>query len=131
VLPLLLATVATPTLLRHAREHSGAALAAAIRDRDPAAAIRYERCYSPGTDYLLGRRSAIVSEAGHEVRSSYQIRYRETLIARGLWTLLAAADTSHVADVVVRRARDPEPAPAGTTEFFRDARFVAFAPAAR
>jgi 4-amino-4-deoxy-L-arabinose transferase-like glycosyltransferase len=126
VVPVLLLLAGMPSLVGYAREHSGAALARAIHEVSPDAAVRYERCYSPGTQYLLGRPSEVVSESGRELRSSYQIRYRDTLVARGQWVLLASPRPGSAPDVVVRSARDPETLPIGYTEFFRDARYAAF-----
>jgi len=72
---------------------SGAPLARAV-EAAGGGRLRYERCYSPGTDYLLGRGSTLVSERGEETTSNYQLRYRETLIApramdaaRRVWAL--------------------------------------------
>ena len=63
---------------------SGAPLADAIR-QSGAGPVLYERCYSPGTDFLLGRASQLISERGEETTSNYIVRYRSTLMARGLW----------------------------------------------
>jgi 4-amino-4-deoxy-L-arabinose transferase-like glycosyltransferase len=113
-------------LLRYADSQSGEPLARAIAVTAPGGFVRYESCYSPGTDFRLGRRSAMVSTLGHETTSTYQVRYRATLLARGLWTPLAAAPDSDRVDVIVRPARgDPAP-PAGYMEFFRDGRFAAY-----
>ncbi len=103
---------------------SGAPLAAAIRAAG-AESVRYERCYSPGTDYLLGRRSALVSENGRETTSNYQVRYAAALRLRGLWTASDVAPAAP-AEVVVRSVKASDAAPAGMTEFHRDARFVAY-----
>ena len=84
------------------------------------------RCYSPGTDYRLGRRSALVSERGDETTSTYQVRYRATLVARGQWTPLAAAPDSGRVDVIVQPARGGPGPPPDYMEFFRDDRFVAY-----
>jgi 4-amino-4-deoxy-L-arabinose transferase-like glycosyltransferase len=105
---------------------SGAALARAIASRGPGG-VRYERCYSPGTDYLLGRRSSLVSPRGAETTSNYQLRYRDSLIARGQWTALEAPPPGDPAVFVVRPRREASaPPPEGGTEFFRDGRFVAY-----
>ncbi len=87
--------------------------------------MRYEFCYSPGTDFLLGRSSELVAPLGRETTSNYQVRYRALLVERGQWTALAAPGDSWVA-VVVRPAGDRRPAPIGGIEFFRDARFRAY-----
>ncbi|MBI5709825.1 MAG: glycosyltransferase family 39 protein [Candidatus Eisenbacteria bacterium] len=127
------AALFTPVLLAgsllalwdHAFRHSGAPLAVAIATFG-GGPVRYESCYSPGTDYLRGRISTIVSARGRETTSNYQVRYRESLIARGEWTPLAAAPPGDGTDVVVRPSRDESAPPAGYVEFFRDERFVAF-----
>ncbi|HET7224930.1 MAG TPA: glycosyltransferase family 39 protein [Candidatus Eisenbacteria bacterium] len=80
-----------PWLLRYARSQSGEPLAAAIHARAPGAAVVFEDCWSPGTDFALGRSSAIVAADPHVTTSTYQARYREALERRGQWTLRAAA----------------------------------------
>ncbi len=105
---------------------SGAALSRAIASRGPGG-VRYERCYSPGTDYLLGHGSSLVSPRGAETTSNYQLRYRDSLIARGQWTPLEAPPPGDRAAFVVRPRREASmPPPEGSTEFFRDGRFVAY-----
>jgi len=113
-------------LLRYADSQSGEPLARAITAIAPGGFVRYESCYSPGTDFRLGRRSALVSTLGHETTSTYQARYRATLVARGLWTPLAAAPDSDRVDVIVHPVTGGLAPPAGTMEFFRDDRFVAY-----
>jgi 4-amino-4-deoxy-L-arabinose transferase-like glycosyltransferase len=88
--------------------------------------VRYEGCYSPGTDFLLGRGARLVRVGGRETTSNYQLRYRQTLIARQLWTPRDAAAPDDPAVVVVRPASAPGTPPAGWSECFRDRRFVAF-----
>jgi len=110
-------------LVAYARSQSGAGLAAAIA-ASGGGPVRYEACYSPGTDYLLGRRGALVNVGGTETTSNYQLRYRDTLAARGLWTPLDAPVDP--AGVIVRPARRAEPAPDGWREIHRDDRFVAY-----
>jgi 4-amino-4-deoxy-L-arabinose transferase-like glycosyltransferase len=127
IVPVFLWLVGAPALIGHARRESGQPLAEAIRAHAPSGAIRYERCYSPGTEYLLERDSEVVSELGHEIRSTYQIRYREVLAARGLWTPLLAAPEDERRQVLVRRAKGEAGWPAGYREFFRDRRFAAAA----
>jgi hypothetical protein len=123
-------TQAGATLADYAEGQSGAALARAIARDAPGARVVFEFCYSPGVDFALGRRSDLVSPLGRETTSTYQARYRDTLIARGQWTPLAMPPDTSTAPaatptVVVRPARGTaEPAPAGV-EIFRDARFVA------
>jgi 4-amino-4-deoxy-L-arabinose transferase-like glycosyltransferase len=113
-------------LQRHADSQSGEPLARAIAATAPGGFVRYQWCYSPGTDFRLGRRSALVSERGDETTSTYQVRYRDTLVARGQWTPLAAAPDSDRVDVIVRPAHGSPAPPAGYMEFFRDGRFVAY-----
>jgi 4-amino-4-deoxy-L-arabinose transferase-like glycosyltransferase len=113
-------------LLRYAASQSGEPLARAIAATAPGGLVRYEACYSPGTDFRLGRRSALVSALGRETTSTYQVRYRSTLVTRGQWTPLAAAPDSGPAEVVVRPASGAPGPPAGFMEFFRDGRFVAY-----
>jgi 4-amino-4-deoxy-L-arabinose transferase-like glycosyltransferase len=119
--------IAGPALQASAEQASGASLARAIARTGPGARVRFEFCYSPGVDVALGRRSEIVSPLGFETTSTYQVRYRDALIARGLWTPLAAAPAADSATIVVRPAHraglDPLP---GGVEIFRDRRFVAY-----
>lgn len=123
--PILLLAAGAP-LLEYAAAQSGESLAAAIAVTAPGGTVRYVGCYSPGTDYRLGRRSELVSATGHETTSNYQVRYRATLRSRGQWTPLAAEpDTGRVA-VVVLPARPGTAGPPGYMEFFRDGRFSAF-----
>jgi len=112
-------------LLRYAASQSGEPLARSIADTAPGGRVRFEACYSPGTDFVLGRRSALVSALGRETTSNYQLRYRATLVARGEWTPLAAPDSARV-EVVVRPVRPAAEPPAGYMPFFRDERFVAY-----
>ena len=88
------------------------------------AGVRYEYCYSPGTDFLLGRLGTLVSAQGHETESNYQVRYRETLIARGLWSALPTPPARGRETVVVTKAprTGGEPSPGC---FYRDRRFLA------
>jgi len=134
VWPLVMFTLAAllvlgPVAARFARLDSGAPLAEAIRAYDPTARVRYEYCYSPGTDFLLGRGGWPVSETGHEFTSNYLVFYREMLFGRGLWVPAPNPGSAPPADVIVRQARrgDPVP-PEGWVEFFRDRRFVAYHP---
>jgi len=121
----LLLLLAGRSLAGYADSQSGAPLARALRAQAPRGRVRYEYCYSPGTDLLLGRTSALVSPLGLETTSNYQVRYRERLIARGMWTALDTIPAT-VADVVVRPAHDARPDPAGMTCFYRDHRFAAW-----
>ncbi|MGH7742801.1 MAG: ArnT family glycosyltransferase, partial [Candidatus Eiseniibacteriota bacterium] len=83
---------------------SGSYLARAIRLHGDRPVI-YRRCYSPGTDFLLGRSSRLVSEDGTEATSNYIVRYREVLRGRGLWTALDSLPPDTFAVVV----GDPPP----------------------
>ena len=115
-------------LLAYARSQSGAGLAAAIR-ASGGGPVRYQACYSPGTDYLLGRRGELIEVGGQETTSNYQLRYRATLAARGLWTPVAGAADSTPgvgAAVWVRPASRAGTPPRGWHEIHRDARFVAY-----
>jgi 4-amino-4-deoxy-L-arabinose transferase-like glycosyltransferase len=116
-----------PGILPEAFLPSGAPLAAALAAASPRGTVRYERCYSPGTDFLLGRPSELVSETGSESTSNYQLRYRETLRRRGQWTAFDAPPRDGRAAFIVRPLRAAgAPVPAGWVEFFRDRRFVAY-----
>lgn len=109
-----------------ASESSGARLARALRALPGSPSIVYESCYSPGTDFLLGRNGLVVSALGHEITSNYVVRYRTSLRERGLWTLADSLPRAG-ADVIVRERRSGEaPAPAGYEACFRDDRFVAW-----
>jgi 4-amino-4-deoxy-L-arabinose transferase-like glycosyltransferase len=108
-----------------AQQESGAALANAIR-ASGGGTVRYEDCYTPGTDYLLAQRSTVVSATGTPLTSNYAIRYRETLRARGQWTLVDPAAVAPAADVIVRETRHAGEPPAGSHEIFRSRRFVAW-----
>ncbi|MCE9627376.1 MAG: glycosyltransferase family 39 protein [Candidatus Eisenbacteria bacterium] len=104
---------------------SGEGLARAVQAAG-APALRYEDCYSPGTDFLLGRRSPVVSALGHPLTSNYAVRYRESLRERGLWTLLDSPADAPPARIIVREPSHAGVPPAGAREIFRDARFIAW-----
>jgi 4-amino-4-deoxy-L-arabinose transferase-like glycosyltransferase len=122
--PVLLAA-ASPALERAARNASGAGLAHALAAAR-VTSVRYEDCYSPGTDYLLARASVVVSATGHALTSNYAVRYRDTLRRRGQWTLVDSLTLAPAADAIVREARHAGEPPAGAHEIFRDTRFVAW-----
>jgi len=122
--PVLLAA-GWPALHRQARDTSGAPLARALAAAR-VAAVRYEDCYSPGTDYLLARRSTVVSATGHPLTSNYAVRYRDTLRKRGQWTLVDSLALAPAADAIVREVRHAGEPPAGAHEIFRDTRFIAW-----
>ena len=122
--PLLLVAAAVP-LREQARATSGEPLARAIAVAGPGA-IRYEDCYSPGTDFLLGRPSVVVSALGHPLTSNYAVRYRDTLRQRGQWTLVDDPASAPDAEFIIRETRREGTAPAGYREIFRSRRFVAW-----
>ncbi len=112
-------------LRAEAHASSGDRLARAIAGSG-ARTVRYEDCYSPGTDFLLGRPSTVVSALGHPLTSNYAVRYRESLRQRGLWTLVDDPASAPVADVIVREPRREGRTPPGYREIFRDKRFIAW-----
>jgi 4-amino-4-deoxy-L-arabinose transferase-like glycosyltransferase len=122
--PLLFAAGYAP-LLRAADTDSGARLARALASSG-VAAVRYEDCYSPGTDFLLGQRSLVVSATGQPLTSNYAVRYRELLRQRGQWTLVDTPAEAPPADAIVRATAHAGSPPEGFHEIFRDARFVAW-----
>lgn len=128
--PLLL-TIGWGALSREAAARSGEPLARAVAARDSAARVRYESCYSPGTDYLLDRGSTLVSGHGEETTSTYLVRYRGTLVRRGLWRAVAQAPPPAPGTVVVRPAGSRAGVPPGWTAFYRGPRFVALDPSGR
>jgi hypothetical protein len=114
----------SPLLLHLAAKSSGADLAVAIRVAGNGTVV-YEDCYSPGSDYLLGRVSSVVSATGGVLTSNYVVRYRDRLRSRGQWTLHDSLGSTPRADVLVRRRGAPPGAPVGE-RLFDDARFSAF-----
>jgi len=115
-------------LFRQAERASGAPLARALRQAG-SPPVTYDRCYSPGTDFLLGRRSAVVSRTGAELTSNYVLRYGEVLKRRGEWTLVdtlpvSRDDAAAARVIVVARGGTRQP-PAGT-RIFEDRRFAAW-----
>lgn len=114
-----------PALQREARGSSGAALARALAAAG-ATSVRYEDCYSPGTDYLLARRSTVVSVTGHPLTSNYAVRYRDTLRRRGQWTLVDSLALAPAADAIVREVRRAGTPPEHAREIFRDTRYIAW-----
>ena len=131
--PLLVALVFTPLLLvggapwlnDYVQRHSGAALAGAIR-ASGGGAVRYEDCYSPGTDFLLDRGSSLVSATSAPLTSNYILRYRDTLRLRGQWPLYATAADAPAAAIIVRATKNAAVPPEGGQLIFRDARFTAW-----
>lgn len=115
-----------PWLRAAALDVSGEPLARAIRSSG-ASTVRYEDCYSPGTDFLLGRPSSVVSALGHPITSNYVLRYRTKLRERGQWRLFDGPSAAPEADVVVREVRRERAGPpSGYTLFHQDARFLAY-----
>ncbi len=104
---------------------SGAPLARALRAQ-AVTTVRYEDCYSPGTDFLLGQRSVVVSATGEPLTSNYALRYREVLRQRGQWTLVDSPAVAPPADAIVRAAGHAGATPEGFREIFRDTRFTAW-----
>jgi 4-amino-4-deoxy-L-arabinose transferase-like glycosyltransferase len=131
--PLLIALLFTPLVLvggspwlyGYVRSHSGAALAAAIRSSG-GGNVRYEDCYSPGTDFLLDRGSAVVSETGAPLTSNYILRYRDLLRQRGQWRLYPTAAAAPPAAVIVRATKNPTAPPPDGQVIFQDARYTAW-----
>jgi hypothetical protein len=119
--------VAGPALIDYAISQSGEPLGRAIAAAAPKGAVRFEHCYSAGTEFTLGGRCSLLSERGAETTSTYQARYRETLIARGQWTILSSIPSPDTVAVIVRPNRIPDGIPpAGMKVFFRDRRFIAY-----
>lgn len=134
--PLLAALSLAPLLLiggsswlgSYAKAQSGAPLAGEIT-RGGGGTVVYEDCYSPGSDYLLGRVSSVVSRDGRVLTSNYVIRYRDTLKARGLWRLydsLAAVPAADHRVVAARHVGDRARVFPPDSAEFGDARFTAY-----
>jgi 4-amino-4-deoxy-L-arabinose transferase-like glycosyltransferase len=116
----------SPWLARYAETQSGAALAGQIT-REGGGTVVYEDCYSPGSDYRLGRVSAVVSGDGHELTSNYVVRYRTTLRERGQWRLLDSLAAAPRADWrVVPASRVAELRGTLGEPVFLDRRFAAY-----
>lgn len=119
--------IAGPFLVRYATSQSGEPLGRAIASVVPRGLVRFEHCYSAGTDFTLRNHSDILSARGIETTSTYQARYREALLARGQWTPLSAVPALDQASVIVRPYRNADGSPpAGMEAFFQDRRFVAY-----
>ena len=131
--PLLIALLFTPLVLvggspwlyGYVRGHSGAALADAIRSSG-GGNVRYEDCYSPGTDFMLDRGSSVVSETGAPLTSNYIVRYHDLLSQRGQWRLYPTAAAAPPAAVIVRATKNPTAPPPGGRMIFQDARYTAW-----
>ena len=125
VIPLAL-VAGSPTLVRYARTQSGEPLADALHAAG-ATTVLYDNCYSPGSDFRLGRLSEVVSEGGHVLTSNYVVRYRDTLEVRGQWRLRTSADAAPPTDAIVLPARASAEGRARWGEpFYEDSRFAAF-----
>lgn len=123
--PLVL-TAGSPWLVRHAREESGEPLAEAVA-RAGATTVLYDNCYSPGSDFRLGRLSEVVSQGGHVLTSNYVVRYRDSLEARGRWRFHPSVEAAPATDVVVLPARARAEGRARWGEpLFENRRFAAF-----
>ncbi len=116
----------SPWLAAYAGRSSGAPLVGAITRRG-GGTVLYEDCYSPGSDFLVGRLSDVVSPSGSVLTSNYVLRYRDTLRARGLWRLLDSTAAAPRAGVLVVPASRADAARAAHgAPFFTDSRFAAF-----
>jgi 4-amino-4-deoxy-L-arabinose transferase-like glycosyltransferase len=119
-------TAGSPWLVRYARSQSGEALAAAL-SAPGTGTVLYDNCYSPGSDFRLGRLSNVVSEGGHVLTSNYVVRYRDTLRARGQWRLHDSVESAPPTDVIVLPARaSAEGRLRWGRPFYEDERFAAF-----
>jgi 4-amino-4-deoxy-L-arabinose transferase-like glycosyltransferase len=103
---------------------SGSKLAAGIA-RAGGGPLCYRRCYSPGTDYLLGVTSPIVSLNGVETTSNYIVRYRDALKARGQWRALGGVPRDFSGLVVINQ-RDSLLIPRDAWVFRDGERFAAY-----
>lgn len=120
----LIMVLGSPWIVRYADSQSGAPLARAIR-ASGGGTVAYVDCYSPGTDYLMGRLSTVVSDAGHLLTSNYVLRYRDSLRTRGQWRLVDRIEDAPGTRFVVERAGRRPAAIAGEA-IFADRRFAAF-----
>jgi len=119
--------IAGPALAGYARMQSGEPLGRAISAVARGGAVRFERCYSAGAQFALGRSVDLLSDRGSETTSTYQERYRDTLLRRGQWRPRSEVPSPDPATVIVRPARSAPVVPPGTHTVFQDARFVAYA----
>jgi hypothetical protein len=124
-MPILL-VLGGPVLKGYASSQSGEPLARAIASHDLQGRVRFEHCYSPGTDFVLGRRSQLVSREGFETTSNYQARYRASLERRGEWTPLETVSPLDSTMAVVRSSREAETPAHPGQELYRDGRFTAY-----
>lgn len=121
----LLVTAGFGALQHEASASSGEGLARAVRAAG-VTTVRYEDCYSPGTDFRLGQRSVVVSATGHPLTSNYVVRYRDSLRQRGLWPLVDSVGAAPGTRIIVRETRRAGVPPEGGRELFRDRRFTAW-----
>lgn len=113
-------------IVRYAESQSGEPLAEALV-RAGATTVLYDNCYSPGSDFRLGRLSEVVSEGGHVLTSNYVVRYRDSLEARGRWRFHRSADAAPATDAVVLPARARAEGRARWGQpLFENSRFAAF-----
>ena len=115
-----------PVLQAYASSQSSEPLARAIASHASRGTVRFEFCYSPGADFVLGRRSQLVSHGGFETTSNYQARYRARLERRGEWTPLESASALDSAVAVVRSSREAGIGAHRGQEIYRDGRFIAY-----
>jgi 4-amino-4-deoxy-L-arabinose transferase-like glycosyltransferase len=119
--------IAGPALLAYANAQSGEPLGRALAASALGGSVRFEHCYSPGAQFVLGRAVDIVSDRGAEMTSTYQFRYRNVLLTRGQWLLRSEIPSPDSAVVIVRPAITAGDAPPpGSHAIFRDSRFVAY-----
>ncbi|MGE5178370.1 MAG: hypothetical protein ACM3PF_04665, partial [Bacteroidota bacterium] len=119
--------IAGPALVGYAQAQSGEPLGRAASAAAGGGRVWFERCYSPGAQFALGRSIDLVSDRGLETTSTYQSRYRETLVARGEWRPRSGVPSRERPAVIVRPARSAtEATPPGMSLFFQDARFAAY-----
>ena len=122
----LLMTGGSHWIVRYATAQSGEPLAEAVLQAG-AGTVLYDNCYSPGSDFRLGRLSEVVSEGGHVLTSNYVVRYRDSLQVRGLWRLHPRVESAPPTDLVVQPARaSAEGRRLWGEPVFEDLRFAAF-----
>ena len=119
--------IAGPTLTGYARSQSGEPLGRAITGAAHGGPVRFERCYSPGAQFTLAGPVDLLSDRGVEITSTYQERYRDTLLARKQWRPRPDIPNPDPATVIVRPARSTAGPPPGMQTVYRDSRFVAYA----
>lgn len=113
-----------PLLESYAHSQSGAPLGYTLASLEASGRVRFESCYSPGADFVLGQVSQLDSLAGMETGSNYQARYRDLLRRRGEWTPVTNSASDGTEFVVRRAGRIPPDREWG--ECFHDRQFVAY-----